>query len=133
MVHSFRFFHLLFTIHYSLFTIYQLEADKGSLRHLFKGCSPNSIRPQFQFRAQSSEFRVTISGSTPNSKPENRNFLYNATDSITPNPVVGVKLTACEFRDHFKDLIRESADVQDVVTLLRLHRAVRLNVNADHS
>src|SRR5437762_12250275 len=47
--------------------------------------------------------------------------------------MVGVKFTAREFRDHVKDLIRESADIENVLALNGLHRAIRLHVDTSET
>src|SRR6185295_16051543 len=47
-------------------------------------------------------------------------------------PVIGVYFTAGEFRDQIPDLIRETADVQNVRSLLSLHSRVRLDVDTYH-
>src|SRR4029077_10127919 len=47
------------------------------------------------------------------------------------DPVVSIQLSRRERRDHFENLIREAADVQDIFTLRRLRRPVRLDVQTN--
>src|SRR6266576_2564740 len=47
--------------------------------------------------------------------------------------IVGVKFPASESRDHVKDLIREYADVENVLALNCLHRAIRLHVDTSQT
>src|SRR5690349_7265111 len=49
------------------------------------------------------------------------------------DPVISVQLTARELRDHVENLIRESTDIENVFTVNRLHRAVRLHVDANQT
>src|SRR5207247_10833631 len=49
------------------------------------------------------------------------------------DPVVSVQFTARELRDHFKDLIRESADIENVLTLNSLYRAIRPHVDTSQT
>src|SRR5689334_18529273 len=48
------------------------------------------------------------------------------------HPVARVEPARGELRDHVEDLVREAADVENVVALGRLRRPVRLDVDADH-
>src|SRR5438309_733766 len=73
----------------------------------------------------------------PSSRPQTLNLELGTLNSFSKSdlldhadPVVGVEAARGEVRDHIEDLIREAADVEDVVAFRRLHRAVWLYVNA---
>src|SRR5215470_4116790 len=50
-----------------------------------------------------------------------------------PHPVIRIQLATCEFCNHRKHLIRESANVQNVGSLFCLHSSIWLNVDTNHS
>jgi hypothetical protein len=69
-----------------------------------------------------------------NSASEIRNSKFSERHRLDlTDPVVSVQFTTREFRDHFKNLIRESADVENVLTLNGLHCAIRLHVDASET
>ena len=47
------------------------------------------------------------------------------------DPVGGLQASRCEFGDDVEHLVREAADVENVLTLGRLRRAAGLQVDAD--
>ena len=53
-----------------------------------------------------------------------------ALDLLTQWP--GRRAAGRDVGDHLEDLIGEAADVDDVIPFLRLHRRLRLDVDADH-
>src|SRR5437660_11920592 len=76
----------------------------------------------------------------PSSRPQTLNLELGTLNSFSKSdlldhadPVVGVESARGEVRDHVEDLIREAADVEDVLAFGRLRRAVGLHVNADQA
>src|ERR1044072_8024339 len=49
------------------------------------------------------------------------------------DPVISIQMAASKFRDHVENLIRESTDIENVLTLNRLHCAIRLHVDTSQT
>src|SRR5438552_12867663 len=108
-----------------------LKADKKSSRHISfpSECSHDSIRP---LPISDCEMRIADLRSPIRPQSEIRDPQLSKRLDHT-DPVVCVQFTACEFRDHIKNLIRESADVENVLALDGLHCAIRPHVNTSQT